>query len=219
MPSDPFKARITSNAALQRHLDALGSLDRRLAAVRAQVGEVPLRRGLGGFAGIAAIVGAQQLSVASANAIMGRVEALVGEMTAAKFADQPVEALRGCGLSAAKVRTLRSIAEAELAGRIDFAALARLRRDEAIAALTALHGVGVWTAEIYLLFHLGHPDIFPAGDLALRKSVGRALDLPEPPGEAGCREIASDWTPHRSAAARLLWRYFRFVNQREGVAA
>lgn len=219
MPSDPLKARITSRATLDRQLDALGDLDARLAALIALVGEVPFRRGAGGFAGIAAIVGAQQLSVASANAIMGRVEALLGEMTAARLIETPVAALRDCGLSAGKVKTLRAIAEAELAGDIDFGALPRLRPGEAIAALTALHGVGIWTAEIYLLFHIGHPDIFPAGDLALRKSVGRALDLPEPPHEARCREVAAEWTPHRSAAARLFWRYFHLVNQRDGVVA
>lgn len=219
MPTDPLKARITTRAAHNRHLTALGDLDSRLGALIEQVGEVPFRRGTGGFAGIAEIVGAQQLSVASASAIMGRVQALVGEMTALRLLEHSDAALRGCGLSAGKVKTLRAIAEAEVSGAIDFADLVSLQPPEAIDRLTGLHGVGPWTAEIYLLFHLGHPDIFPAGDLALRKSLGWALDLPEAPEEAGSRRIAADWAPHRSAAARLLWRYFHFLRDREGVAA
>jgi len=218
MVTDPLKERITSRRVLGRHLDALVVRDPRLAPVLAEAGDVPLRKGPGGFAGLAGIVGAQQLSVASANAIMGRLAAVLGEMTAARFLAESEATVRGCGLSGGKYRTLAGIAEAETAGDIDYSALAGLPAGEAIAALTRLHGIGVWTAEIYLLSHLGHPDVFPAGDLALQKMVGVALGHDGRPGERACREIAELWSPYRGSAARLLWRYFAVLKDREGIA-
>lgn len=219
MATDPLKERLRTRATLERHIGALGSLDPRLAPVIAASGEVPMRRGKGGFAGLAGIVGAQQLSVASANAIMGRVEKLLGEMTAENYLRARERDLRACGLSGPKLRTLRAIAEADAAGRIAFSRLPGMPAEEAIAHLTELHGVGIWTAEIYLLFHLGHPDVFPAGDLALQKMVGTALGRRSRPDEKTCRRISKAWSPYRSAAARLLWRYFAVLRSREGIAA
>lgn len=219
MATDPLKERLRTRATLERHIGALGSLDPRLAPVIAASGEVPMRRGKGGFAGLAGIVGAQQLSVASANAIMGRVEKLLGEMTAENYLRARERDLRACGLSGPKLRTLRAIAEADAAGRIAFSRLPRMPAEDSIAHLIELHGVGIWTAEIYLLFHLGHPDVFPAGDLALQKMVGTALGRRSRPDEKACRRIAKAWSPYRSAAARLLWRYFAVLRSREGIAA
>lgn len=219
MARNPLKERIRTRAALRRHLEALVGIDPRLKPVLEAVGEVPMRRGKGGFAGLAGIVGAQQLSVASANAIMGRLEALLGEMTAARFLKAKEARVRGCGLSGGKYRTLTAIAEAEMSGEIDYQRLPRLPVEDAIVSLTRLHGIGSWTAEIYLLFHLGHPDIFPAGDLALQKMVGVALGHEERPGEKLCREIALTWSPYRGAAALLLWRYFAVKKARERIAA
>jgi DNA-3-methyladenine glycosylase II len=219
MPADPHKQRIRTRAALESRLTRLVALDPRLAPVCRAAGEVPMRKGRGGFAGLAGIVVAQQVSVASANAVMARLEALVGEMTAERFLAAPEADIRQCGLSGSKFRTIRGIAGAERAEAIDYRGLPRMPVADAIAHLTGLHGIGVWTAEIYLLFHLGHPDVFPAGDLALRKMVGAVLGHDQRPDEQACREIAIGWSPHRSAAARLLWRYFAVLNRRQGVAA
>lgn len=219
MPADPLKQRIRTRATLERHLEWLVVLDPRLAPIRDAAGEVPMRKGRGGFAGLAGIVVAQQVSVASANAVMGRLGARLGDMTAERFLAAAESDVRGCGLSGGKYRTIRGIAEAERAGAIDYARLPGMPVEGAIEHLTGLYGIGVWTAEIYLLFHIGHPDVFPAGDLALQKMVGVALGHDTRPDERTCREIAVAWSPHRAAAARLLWRYFAVLKQREGVAA
>lgn len=216
-PASP--APIRDLDVLNEHLDALVALDPRLHEVRAVSGEVPLRPGQRGFAGIATIVNAQQLSVASAGAIQKRFEALFdGQVTGAAYLAHPEDAIRGCGLSRSKYATLAGVAAAERDGLIDYDALEVMPPEEAITALTALKGIGPWTAEIYLLFCLGHPDIFPAGDLALQKMVGVALGHQERPGEKLVREIARDWAPYRGAAARLFWRYFAATKEREGVA-
>ncbi len=125
-----------------------------------------------GFEGMAKIVVGQQVSVAAAAAIWGRFAALMDNVCAAEFLRHPEEAVRGAGLSASKFRTLCGVAEAEQAGVLQFDQLVDLPPEDAIQQLTQLKGIGPWTAEIYLLFCLGHPDIFPAGDLALQKWWG-----------------------------------------------
>jgi DNA-3-methyladenine glycosylase II len=211
--------RITDRAVLERHLDALVDSDARLAPVRELCGEIPLRLRPGGFEGLAAIVISQQVSVASARAIQSRFEDVLDEVSAQGFLALPGDELRGCGLSFGKLRTLTAIAEAEAAGQLDYDALAHLPGAEAIAALTGLHGIGPWTAEIYLLFCLGHPDVFPAGDLALQKMVGLAFGEPERPDDRRTRELTAGWSPYRGAAARLMWRHFAVLRDREGIAA
>ncbi len=209
--------RITDRDSLETHLESLVAIDPRLAAMRRMAGEVPVRKGTEGFAGMAQIVNSQLLSVASARAIHDRFTAHLGTVTADRFLACDETAIRGCGLSAGKYRTLKGLAEAERAGALDYAALARLPVHEAMAALTARNGVGPWTAEIYMLLAVGHPDIFPAGDLALRKMVGYALGTNEVPGVAHTRTLAARWTPHRGAAARLLWRCFAVLKNSEGI--
>lgn len=208
---------IANRETLDRHLAALALRDPQLKPVVAAVGEVPLRRRDGGFAGMAAIVVSQLLSVASANAIHGRFVDILGEVTPQRFLELEETAVRKAGLSAGKYQTLRGIAEAELSGTLDYDVLARSHQDEAMAQLMALKGVGRWTAEIYLLFCLGHPDIFPAGDLALRKMVGVTLGHQEMPTEREVRTLTEAWAPYRGAAARLMWRYFAYLKDREGV--
>lgn len=202
---------------LNRHLSALSTLDARLTPVVAAAGEVPLRRREGGFSGMAAIVVSQLLSVASANAIHQRFVEIVGEVTPSRFLELDEASVRRAGLSGGKYRTLRGIAEAELSGDLNYARLANSAQEEAIAELTALKGVGRWTAEIYLLFCIGHPDIFPAGDLALRKMVGVTLGREEMPDEKAVRVLTEAWAPYRGAAARLLWRYFAVLKSKEGI--
>ena len=199
---------IDAPADLERHLAALVALDPRLAPVLTTAGTVPLRREPGGFAGMARIVNAQMLSVKSAAAIHQRFVALLGVPSAETLGTVDDDALRAAGLSGAKIRTLRALADAELAGSFDFAPLGALPADAAIAAMTALPGIGRWSAEIYLLFCCGHPDILPAGDLALRKAAQSALGLAELPSERALADLATAWSPWRGAAARLLWTHY-----------
>lgn len=202
--------RLADAAALSGHMDALARRDPRLVDAMARAGTVSLRTAPRGFEGLARIVCGQQLSVSSARAIWGRVQAL-GATSANAYLGFGTATLRATGLSRAKHETLTGLAQADLAGAVDFAAIEDLNADDAIAALTALRGIGPWTAEIYLLFCTGHPDVFPAGDLALQKAVAHVLDLDARPAPRALKQIAQDWAPHRGAAALLFWRYFSYL--------
>lgn len=217
MADKPVLERIASKEILERHLEELVALDPRLVPVREICGDVPLRLGQPGFAGMVNIIVSQLLSVASANAIHGRVVEVLGQVDAERFMALPEEDLRGCGLSGGKYRTMQVVAEAELSGALKYDILPELPVPEAMAELTALKGIGPWTAEIYLLSIVGHPDVFPAGDLALQKMVGHALGRKKRPDEKATRRLTKKWSPYRGAAARLMWRYFAVLRQREGI--
>lgn len=200
-------ARLDTPEALAFHIDGLGQRDPRLAAAITRAGEVSLRTSPRGFEGMARVICGQQLSVASARAIWGRVETLGATRPKAYLGfDEPT--LRATGLSRGKFETIRGLALAVENGTLDFALVDTMESDAAIQTLTSLKGIGPWTAEIYLLFCAGHPDIFPAGDLALQKAVAHAFDLPERPAPKALIEMASAWSPHRGAAALMFWRYF-----------
>ena len=188
-------------------LAALLDLDPRLAAVAAATGPLPLRRLPAGFGGLARVVVGQQVSTASAAAIWGRLAAAGGDAPAG-FAGLDDAALRAVGLSAAKVRTLRGLAAA-CADGLDLAHLAGLTAADAHARLVALPGIGPWTADSYLLFCVGHPDVFPAGDIALQAAVAGGLGLGARPSAKALAMIAADWSPWRAVAARLFWAYYR----------
>src|SRR5690606_3900432 len=160
-----------SPEVLQRHLEALFAIDPTLADVARRAGPFAIRRQPGGFAGLAKVICGQQLSVASAHAIRNRFEQLEGALDPELYLTLTAEAVAGVGFSLGKFRTVGVIAEAVVNGVLDFERLDRLPAEAAIAELTALKGVGPWTAEIYLMFCAGHPDVFPAGDLALQKGV------------------------------------------------
>ena len=171
-------------------------------------GDPPVRRHLAGFEGLARIIVAQQLSTASAAAIWSRVATTVRPLTAKRLlaADEP--ALRAAGLSRPKIRTLialsRAVADGDLAiDQLDTAT------DEAVhEALTAVSGIGPWTADIYIMFCLGRADAFAVGDLALQIAAQHAAGLGERPKPAELAELAERWRPWRGVAARLLWAYY-----------
>ena len=181
-------------------------------------GPPPLRRREPGFAGLAAIIVSQQVSVASANAIFGRLEVRIAPLDAARLAAATEDDLRACGLSSPKIRALRAVAQAVTDRGLDLAGLAQLDAEDAHAALVAVKGVGPWTADIFLLFCLGHPDAFPAGDLALQEAAKLALGLKTRPDAARLERIAERWRPWRGVAARMLWAYYRGVKERSGMA-
>lgn len=200
--------KLDSADALERHLRALLRRDARLKAVYKTAGPFEVRKTDPGFAGLAKVICGQQLSVASARAIWSRFETLEGALDPKGYLRLSEEAVRASGFSIGKFRTVRAVAEAVAGGRLDLAALETLPRDEAVDTLCEIKGIGPWTAEIYLMFCAGHPDIFPAGDLALQKAVGHAFALdPRPVGKA-LEAIAEAWAPHRATAALLFWRYY-----------
>jgi DNA-3-methyladenine glycosylase II len=210
--------RLHTVEAIGRHLDALVARDPRLAAVRLVAGEVAPRITQPGFIGMARVICSQQLSVASARAIWTRFAAIPGATDAAGYLELEEAVVRAAGLSAGKYRSIRAVAEAVDGGTLDFAWVDTAEPAAAIAALTEIKGVGPWTAEIYLMFCAGHPDIFPAGDLALQKAVAHALGMAERPASNALVTIAEPWSPHRAAAALLFWRYFAAMREREGIA-
>ncbi len=183
--------------------------DPRLKPVVETAGTIPLRRRKADLAGLCGIVVSQQVSKASADAIFARVRDRIDLESHRELIDTPDEEMRGCGLSAPKIRTLRAIGTAIDSGALPLHALADLPPEEAIATLTAVKGIGPWTAEIYLLFCLGHPDIFPAGDLALQVAVAEAFGLEDRPKPGPLAEIARRWSPWRGVAARLFWAYYQ----------
>lgn len=190
----------------------LVSREPRFALALAESGPLPLRRNAGGFPALLDTIMAQQVSVASADAIWRRLEA-AGLTQAARVAAADEEMLRACGLSRQKIRYALALARADL----DFDALARAPDEAVIAALVALPGIGRWTAEIYAMFSLGRADVFAPGDLALQEAARMLFDLPERPGDKALRTMAEGWSPWRAVAARALWAYYRVRKSREGI--
>jgi DNA-3-methyladenine glycosylase II len=199
----------TSPAALAAEVALLAAAHPAFAPLIATVGTLPPRSLEPGFAGLAWIVLGQQISIHAARAIHDRLVVAIGPLNAADFAAADDAVLRAAGLSAGKVASLRGAAAAVLAGTLDFEALRAMEAEAAIADLTTLKGIGPWTAEVYLLFALGHPDVFPAGDLALQEAARLGLGLPARPSEKALRALAEPWRPRRAVAARLLWAYYR----------
>lgn len=181
------------------------------ARVLPDLGPLPLRRRADGFPALLDAVVSQQLSVASARAISGRLAA-AGLDAPAPILAAGDDALRACGLSAQKIRYLRGIA----AAGIDYAALARAPDEAVIETLVALPGIGRWTAEIYLMFALGRADAFAPDDLALQEAARLLYGLPERPRGRALAALAEPWRPWRSVAARGLWAYYRLAKGREG---
>lgn len=189
----------------------LAAADPRLGAALAAVGPLPLRRRGDGYRALMGAIVSQQVSVASARAILARCEA-AGLHDPAVTAASDDETLRACGLSRQKARYLRALA----AAGIDYDALRVAPTEAVVATLVEVPGIGRWTAEIYAMFSLGHADVFAPNDLALQEGARLALDLPERPTERRLREIAEAWSPWRAVAARLLWEYYAHARRREG---
>lgn len=189
-------------------LAALLVADPVLAPLAAVAGPLPDRRIAPGYAGLAWIICGQQISVAAGRAIHARCEAALGSITADAVARADDLMLRAAGLSAPKIRALRAASNAVLSGTLDFDDLATRQAEEAIASLVTIKGIGPWTAEVYLLFAVGHADVFPAGDLALQEAARIGFNLDVRPTVRVLRERAEIWRPYRGTAARLLWAYY-----------
>jgi DNA-3-methyladenine glycosylase II len=210
-----MSAVIHTDVDVQAGLRELIARDPRLAPVLAAAGEVPLRRRPSGLEGLVRTIVAQQLSTASAEAIWGRLRSAYDPFDHIALRRARTPRLQRVGLSVGKIKTLKAIAAAIEKGAIDFDALVSMPADDAHAALTAIHGIGPWTADIYLLSCLGHADAWPAGDLALQEAARLAFALPRRPSTKEMGPLAEIWRPWRAVTARLLWSYYRAVKRRE----
>lgn len=209
--------RLDTEADLALALSRLIERDPRIADVVTVGGPPPLRRRPGGFAGLASIVCSQQLSTASAAAIWQRLETAFDPFDHHAVLAARTPKLKRAGLSMPKIRTFREIARAVRDGVIDLDALGAMPADEAHAALVSIKGVGPWTADIYLLFCIGHADAFPAGDLALQEAARIAFRKRQRPEAKQLTKLAEGWRPYRGVAACVLWSYYRAVKRRDAV--
>ncbi|MEK1895424.1 MAG: DNA-3-methyladenine glycosylase [Rhizobium sp.] len=199
---------IRSDDDVREGLGNLLRLDPRLAAIAAEAGPLPLRLREPGFEGLAHVIVSQMVSRASAEAIWRRMRPVEGVLTADNYVLLHPDAWREFGLSRAKAETLSRIADAVASGRLDLLALSALPPNAALAELTALKGIGPWTAEVYMMFCGGHADVFPSGDVALQSAVAAAFGLGARPPARELASLARAWSPWRSVAARLFWAYY-----------
>lgn len=203
---------LDSSAELKTHIQALIELEPRFAPVYEQVGVPSLRRNEGGFAALLRAIVGQQLSVAAASSIWQRlVDAnLITPKTLIQADD---EDLRAQGLSRQKIRYVRSLVDHD----IDYQALTTMSDGEVIDTLTAVTGIGRWTAEMYLLFSLGRADILAVDDLAIRVAAMALLELPKRPTPKQLKVATQSWSPYLSAASLLLWAYYGGLKDKEAM--
>ena len=198
---------LASDEDLACAVAALIAREPRFAAVTARHGMPPLRRAPEGFAALLQIVTEQMISLSAARAIWLRLQEALQPCEPGVVLRLPVEALMGLGLSGAKARSFHAIATAD----VDFSGLHGMSDDEVLATLTAIPGIGPWTAEIYLLANLGRPDVWPAGDVALQVAAQDIFGLHARPDVKTTRAMAEAWRPWRAVAARLLWSHYRHL--------
>lgn len=195
--------------SLRPALEALSARDPLFGAAYAVCGLPPVRRQPRGFEGLVRMIAAQQVSAGAAKAIIARLEQQLGPLSPETALAAGEEGLRACGLSRPKIAYTLGLAERVREGALDFERLETLEEEAAIAELTAARGIGRWTAEVYLLFSLGRPDVFPAGDLALQVALQRLRRMRKRPDEKKTATLARRlWRPQRAAAARFLWHYY-----------
>lgn len=203
---------ITSDACVAEGADWLAQAEPRFAVALAATGPLPLRLRPDGFAALFDAIIGQQVSTQSARAIWARLAA--AGLTEAQAVQAATEAdLRACGLSRQKIRYAYALAQAD----IDYPALQTRPDAQVIKILTAVPGIGTWTAEIYAMFSLGRADMFAHGDLALQEAARRLFALDARPTEKQMRGLAGAWSPWRSVAARILWAYYRVSTAKEGI--
>lgn len=203
---------LKDDACIVKGAKWLSEKEPRFRKIYRRVAPLHIRIDQGGYESLLRAIVSQQLSVASARSIWKKLQkADLVSANAIIRADD--EILQKCGLSAPKRRYMKALAQSG----IDFEALKELPNSEIIKILTAVSGIGVWTAEIYAMFSLGRVDIFAAGDLALQESARLVFELESRPSEKTLRQLAQNWSPWRSIAAQLLWEHYRLIKKREGI--
>ncbi|PPD15647.1 MAG: Fe-S cluster assembly protein HesB [Methylobacterium sp.] len=208
---------LSSEADVARGVEALRGMCPHMAMIAETCGVPALRWREPGFGGLVSTITAQQVSTSAANAIRGKLRAVVDPITPEGLMAMSDEALRACGYSAGKVKTLRAIASAILAGDLPIERLGDMPVEEAHASLVKVHGIGPWTAEVWLMFCVGTQDVFAPGDLALQEGAKLAMGLETRPTAKEIAIIAERWRPWRAVAARMLWAYYGHVKKRAGV--
>ena len=203
------KPRKLTKHTMPRHVRALRKQCGHMAHAYSVGGMPPARDREGGFRTLLQIIVDQQISVHAGAAIWAKLEKRLTDITAARVLAVQEHTLQECGLSGQKIRYARELAKAIRSGNLDLEALHKLDDDTAAAQLTQVKGVGTWTAEIYLMFAMGRPDIMPAGDLAIQVATQNLLGLKERPSINELRVIAERWAPYRTAAAIMLWQFYR----------
>ena len=197
-----------TNEQIREHLDAVAATDKVVAGAIDRVGYPEERIRPTGYRTLLRTIVGQQVSVASASSVWNKLEAELGEeMHAHELLARDFDTLRACGLSRQKQGYVRSLCELVAGGELDLENLP-LDDEAAIAELTRIKGIGRWSAEIYLPFAEGRPDIWPAGDLAVQAACAKMLDLAERPNEKQTRVLAENWRPYRGAMAIFTWHAY-----------
>ena len=191
----------------------LGKRDKDFARLVDEIGLPGLRSRSSGYSTILKVICGQQVSTAAARAIGGRLDAIENPMRPETALKLGPEKLRAVGLSGQKVNYALGIAEAIVSGDFSFRRVARMNDEDAIEEMTKLKGIGRWSAEVYLLFALRRPDLWPVDDLGVVKGLVHLKGMKERPPREELIEIAEAWRPWRSVAARLLWHYINFVEK------
>ena len=195
-------------ATIREGLDVLAAAHPRIADALQSTGYPEPRIRDRGYETLLRTIVGQQVSVAAAASVWRKLEMELGSpVLPAELLSRDFDTLRACGLSRQKQGYARSLSELVAAGKLDLHDLPD-DDEEAIADLTRIKGIGRWSAEIYLLFAEGRPDIWPAGDLAVRAGLAKILDLAERPDEKQARAMAEEWRPHRSALAIFTWHVY-----------
>jgi DNA-3-methyladenine glycosylase II len=210
---------IANEADIKRGMDHLSTICPHMRMIGETCGPPPLRWREPGFSGLVSTITAQQLSVSSATAIRNKLHARFDPLTPASLLEASEEDLRACGLSGPKIRTLCALAEAIVTGTLPFDTLGDMPVEDAHAAMIKVHGIGPWTAEVYMMFCLGVQDIFAPADLALQEGAKLAMGLEARPTAKQLAEIATRWSPWRAVAARMLWAYYGHVKKRQGIVS
>jgi len=208
----PFAPTLDDIAAARQ---ALVAADPALVRVDAQTPPLEWRLRVGGFEGLFRMIVEQQVSVASAASVWARLREGMGGITPDLLLAHDLDQLRGMGLSRQKATYGQGIARAQIAGEIDLEHLANLDDEAAIASLTALKGVGLWTAEAYLMMCEGRLDVFPGGDVALQEAIRWADGAEVRPDQKGAYARAEIWRPYRAVATHLLWAWYTGVKRGE----
>ena len=209
-----MRYRVLSNTAIKAGIAALSAADDDLRRVAASVKVAPARARPPGFAGLVGIIVEQQVSVAAGLSMMRKLTEGVGELVPDRVLAYDEDGLRQFSLSRQKARYCLELATTIANGALDLERLSKQNDASVMQQLTAIKGIGRWTAEIYLMAHLRRLDIFPSGDLALQVAVQNLKRLPQRPDPKTLDAIATNWSPWRSVAARLMWAHYRQLKTR-----
>jgi DNA-3-methyladenine glycosylase II len=206
---------IATEKELEKAVKALAKACPHMKKARRQAGAPSLRKIDNSFASVVRMIASQQLSVAAAAAICDRLVAKMGEITPQHLLATDDDTLRAAGLSRGKIKTLRALAEAVISGEVDFAAFEHMDEDEVRERLVKVHGIGPWTADIYIMFALGRADGFAPGDLALQNACMALMELENKPTPAELAILAEPWRPFRGVAALQLWQYYSWLKKQK----